>query len=203
MKKTVRLLVITCAFFLSACMPLKSSQPAPVIYALNAPPARGQEKKETVIYVVSIPEPQVPPGFDTNKIALYLYNKQRLDYYKNAVWPDRLGRVLQGVIIQSASSVPGMMIVAPESRIPAAYEMLVNINDFEPVYAAGPQAPPQLKVSISFQLVSLENRKVLFNATFSARSMATENTRTAIVTGLELLLRQVDARAFKKIGSVL
>jgi ABC-type uncharacterized transport system auxiliary subunit len=201
MKIRACLLIIICGIFPSACTPLTASQPAPVIYILHAP--RNQKETETVTRIVLIPEPEVPSGFDTNKIALYLYNGRRLDYYKNAVWAGHLGKVLQDVIIQSAGSVPGMLAVTPDSNLSASYEILVKVNDFEPVYAAGPQAPPQLKVSIDFRLISLESKKVLLNVTLSARVLASANTQTAIVSGLESLLLQVNARAFRKIYSPL
>jgi ABC-type uncharacterized transport system auxiliary subunit len=77
------------------------------------------------------------------------------------------------------------------------------VNDFEPVYKARSSEPPQLKVSLNFRLVSLESQKILLDATFSAKSVAAENTQTAIVSGLEALIQAVNARAFKKIYGVL
>jgi ABC-type uncharacterized transport system auxiliary subunit len=201
MKLRAWLLIIICGIFPGGCMPLTASQPTPAIYALHAP--QNQKETETVMRIVLIPEPEVPSGFDTNKIALYLYNGRRLDYYKNAVWAGRLGKILQDVIIQSASSIPGTLAVTPDSGLPASYEILAKVNDFEPVYAADPQAPPQLKVSIDFRLISLESKKVLLNVTLSARKLASANTQTAITSGLESLLLQVNARAFRKIYSPL
>jgi ABC-type uncharacterized transport system auxiliary subunit len=188
---------------LSACMPLTSSQPAPVIYALHGPSIPKQQMAKNILHTIAIPEPEVPVGFDTNKIALYLYNGRRLDYYTNAVWPEQLGKVLQSVIIQSASATPDMMAADPALGIPSPYEVLIKVNDFEPVYTAGPDKPPRLKVSLSFRFLSIEDRKILLDATFSATVLATENTQTAIVSGLETLLRSVNSRAFKEIDRAL
>lgn len=188
------------AFLVSACMPFSSAQrPAPLVYTLQGPPAPGQQVKEDVAHVIAVTQPGVPAGFDTDKIALYLYNQRRLDYYKNAVWPEPLGKLVQEVILQSMRTLPHIIAVAGGSGFPATDELWIKVNDLEPVYAAGPAAPPQLKVSLSFRLLSLTSRRVLLEATYSATAPATANTQTAIVTGLEALLHSVDRRALREI----
>jgi ABC-type uncharacterized transport system auxiliary subunit len=180
-----------------ACSPFQSAQKPPTVYALQG--ASVGEKQDTVTpRAILVPEPHVPTGFDTNKIALYLYNKRRLDYYSNAVWADRLGNVLQGVILQTVSNTAGLMGVIPGWGLPASEELLVTVNDFEPVFAAGADGIPQLKVSLNYQVVSLENGKLLRSATFSETAPAAANTQTSIVSGLETLLKQVNARAMKR-----
>ena len=121
------------ALLLGACMPLKSSQPAPVIYALHGLPEPRQQIKKNILHVIAVREPEVPPGFNVNKIALYLYNTRRLDYYMNAAWPERLGKILQGVIEQSAQRLPNTIAADQDSGIPASYEIWIKVNDFEPV----------------------------------------------------------------------
>jgi hypothetical protein len=51
---------------LSSCAPLKP-RPAPDVYVLHAAP---QERAGSGSAVISIPEPEVPAGFDTARIAL-------------------------------------------------------------------------------------------------------------------------------------
>jgi ABC-type uncharacterized transport system auxiliary subunit len=190
-------------FLLNACMPsFTSSQAAPAIYSLHGPAPKPQVK-ESILHVIAIHEPTVPAGFDTDKIALYLYNKRRLDYYNNAVWPERLGKVLQEVVLQSTQEPSGIMAVAADSGFPATDEVWIKVNDFEPIYAAGPTEAPFLKASLSFRLVSLANRQILFDATYSAGTPAAANTQSAIVSGLEALLTGIDKKAFREIGRAL
>jgi ABC-type uncharacterized transport system auxiliary subunit len=199
MKPGIPAIILMGALFLSACMPFGSSKPAPLIYALHGPSGPERQTRKNIARVISISTPEVPAGFDTDKIALYLYNKRRLDYYANAVWPDHLGKVLQRITIESARALPDVVAVDPASGIPASIELQVKVNDFEPIYAASANAPPQLKVSLSFRLLSSGSRRILFDKTYSATAPARENTQTAIVSGLEALLHSVDAKAFREI----
>jgi len=200
MKKGALLLVMIFSLPLGACAALKSSLPPTTIYALHAGPLKQQKK--TAAHIISIAEPEVPAGFDTERIALYLYGGQRMDYYANLAWPEHLGRVLQDVIVQSAASAPNLMAVTPESGIPASYNLFVKVNDFEPVYASGAENPPQLKVSMSFRLVSAQG-EVLLNTTLSSEKPAGMNTQAAIIAGLEKLLQENAARAFREISHAL
>jgi len=194
MKKVTNSLMMVSLLYLGACSPFQS---APKVYALQG--AAIAKKPDTVSpRAILVPEPQVPTGFDTNKIAMYLYNKRRLDYYSNAVWADRLGNVLQGIILQTVSNTPGLMGVTPGWGLPATEELLVTVNDFEPVYAAGPDDIPQLKVSLNYEVISMESGKLLRSATFSGTAPAAANTQTSIVAGLEKLLRQVNAKAMRR-----
>lgn len=192
MKKISALLILLC---LGAC---SSSRPPPTIYALHAKAGKNQERN--ISHIISVAEPEVPAGFDTERIALYLYGGRRLDYYANLAWPEHLGKVLQGVIVQSALSVPGMMAVTPDSGIPVPYSLFVKVNDFAPVYAAGAESTPQLKASMSFRLFSLQGQETLLNTTLSAEKPAAANTQTAVISGIEELLQGINARAFKEIS---
>jgi ABC-type uncharacterized transport system auxiliary subunit len=197
------LFMIICGLFLSGCMPLTSSRPPPTIYVLHPPPAKERQETSKIVNIISIPEPEVPNGFDTNKIALYLYNGRRLDYYANMAWPERLGKVLQDVIVQSAPFVPGTVVMVPDTGGLASYDLFVKVNDFEPVYAATAESPPLLKVSMSFRLISRNTQRLLLNTRVSAEARAVNNTQTAVISGLESLLHDVSAKAFKKIIRVL
>jgi ABC-type uncharacterized transport system auxiliary subunit len=103
---------------------------------------------------------------------------------------------LQEVLIQSIPS--GLAAQAPGGPLRASYDLIVRVRDFEPVYAAGPEDLPRLKVSLNFRLVSLRGRKAVLDEAFSATAPAAANTRTAIVSGLEELLRRAVARGFRK-----
>lgn len=186
-------------FLISACMPFSSSQPAPAIYTLNGSSSLQQQVKKNILHVIAVQQPEVPAGFDTDKIALYLYNKRRLDYYKNAVWPAPLGTVVGDIILQSARTLPHTIAVTGDAGTLASAELYVKVNDLEPVYVADATTPPRLRVSLSFRLVAPSGKKILLEATYSATTPATANTQTAIVSGLAALLQRVNRRAFTEI----
>src|SRR4051812_29472162 len=84
-------------------LPLKSDKPPAAIYALQAGPlcprdaGISRERK-----LISVAPPQVPAGFDTNRIALYLMSGRRMDYFASAVWPSNLPEVMQDFIVSAA-----------------------------------------------------------------------------------------------------
>ena len=52
--------------------------------------------------VIVVAKPDVPPGYDTDRIALMFEQGHRLDYYAGAAWSGRLSDLLQTFIAQSA-----------------------------------------------------------------------------------------------------
>jgi ABC-type uncharacterized transport system auxiliary subunit len=197
MKKYLQPFLAICVL-LSACT---SSRPAPTIYALHATPESPSNRKIT--RTISIPVPEVPTGFDSEKVALYLNGGRRLDYYANMAWPDHLGKVLQNIIVRSAATVPGLLAITPDSGGTASHDLLVKVNDFEPVYTGGANQPPRLKVSLTFRLVSRQSQRTLFVFTLEDERRAASNNQSAVVAGLEALLNDINNRAFQKIGRIL
>ncbi|TAL33496.1 MAG: hypothetical protein EPN97_09440 [Alphaproteobacteria bacterium] len=198
MKATRNILMLARLFALSACMSMKSTQPPATIYVMHSVKAAARENsRPAALPVVVVAEPVVPSGFNTDRIALYLAGGRRLDYYAGAAWPEPLGKLLQGFIIQS---VQGAIADTPEGGFAAAYRLQVRVNDLEPVYAAGPEVAPQLKVSMTFRLVSLKQDRVLLDITRQRTASAAANTLTGVTAGLEALLQSVMSDALKEIS---
>lgn len=195
------ILMLTSLFALSACMSMKSTQPPTTIYVMHALKAAAKESsRPAALPVVAVAEPVVPSGFNTDRIALYLVGGRRLDYYAGAAWPEPLGKLLQGFIIQS---VQGAIADTPEGGLAAAYRLQVRVNDLEPVYAVGPEVAPQLKVSMTFRLVSLGQDRILLDITRQRTASAAANTLTGVAAGLEALLQSVMSDALKEISPLL
>lgn len=198
MKKQIALAVILAsALVLSGCSGLmKSSAPPPTLYPLHAAAQAPRQAKAQ--RVVSVAEPQVPPGFDSDRIAIYLEQSRRMDFAAGAAWPAPLPKVLQDFIVHSAAANPRLMAVLPDSGLPAAYSLMVRVNDFEPVYGADAKAAPVLKASMTFSLVALDRNKIIANFTESRETPATANSLTAITAGLETLAQDMVSQAWQK-----
>ncbi len=200
MKMKAVLPLLALALGLTGCsgLSLKSSAPPQTLYTLHAAAASPQAGPP--LRIVAIATPVVPPGFDAERIAVYLDQGRRMDYAAGAAWPGPFPRVLQEFLAQSAATVPGMLGVTPDSGIPASQALLVRVNDFEPIYSADAKSPPLLKESITFTLVSVDKNKTGAIFTLTGEMPASSNTLTAITQGLEVLARNMAAEVFRKIG---
>lgn len=175
----MRFLVLIPLLFLGAC--LKSTQPPVTMYALH--PAQ-QQAPAGRLPVMAVAEPEVPAGFDTNRIALYLDGGRRMDYYAGAAWPENFGKVMQDFIMKSMT---GAIAVTEQQDVVADYTLHVKVNEFAPVYAGTATAAPVLKVSLSFLLVSTRNDRVLASFTVDREVQAAENRMGSVTAGLESL----------------
>jgi ABC-type uncharacterized transport system auxiliary subunit len=181
---------------LSACITLKSDREPPVTYMIHAAADAPRLKIETPA-VINIPEPELPVGFSTDQIVLYLKNGRQLDYFAQARWPDELEEVLQDVIVLSArKAFPGAKIVTPDLDVPANYRLAVTVTEFQPVYSGAPDSAPHLYEAIHFRLISLPAETIAAEFTISRDGMAGGNDLTSIVSGLESLLHQILPQAF-------
>jgi len=198
MKKAGYCIIALSSLLLAACMPLKSKQAPPSVYLLHA--RIMAQPRTTPACVITVQEPEVPPGFDTERMALYLYGGRRLDYYAGAVWPEPLGKTLQAVMINEAQNSPKLTAARPGAVLSAAYSLSARFDDFEPVYPAGPARPPLLKISVNYSVVSLGDQKIIYNAALAEKAMASANTQTDVVAGLETLLQKTIEKMYGKMA---
>ncbi|PZP56816.1 MAG: hypothetical protein DI586_02370 [Micavibrio aeruginosavorus] len=157
--------------------------------------------KQGVAKVLEVQRPALPPGFDTARIGMYLENGRRLDYYASAKWPTSLDETLQEFTAQNArKTFPGLIVITPGSGVDAQYLLQTKVNDFQPVYAMGPQAAPLLVASISFTLLSLPEENIVTSFTVEQQVQAQANNLGVITAGLETLLQSVERKAFETIA---
>lgn len=180
---------------LAACAALRKPAPPPALYALRPPPPCPRARAGSPM--IAVQAPQLPPGFATSRIALYLSSGRRLDYFAGAAWPSELGGVLQDFII-AAGRHACLSAVAPGESAAAPWRLNVRVNEFAPVYAAGPEAAPALRASLSFTLVSPEREEAVLDFTLRDERPAEENSLTSVVSGLEALLGDILGRAYAK-----
>lgn len=197
MMKSIFAVCAAAALALTGCSGFKSTEPPTTLYMLHAAETTAPQAQQTRRFV-SVAEPSVPPGFESERIAVYQQQNRRMDYAAGAAWPAPLPKVLQNFIVHSAGGASGVMAVLPDSGIPAGYNLFVRVNDFEPVYTGDAKAAPLLKASMTFTLMSLERNKLVATFTESRDTPAAANTLTAITGGLEQLAQSMVADAFQK-----
>src|SRR5262249_20273013 len=94
MKKAIPAIVLASALLLSGCSGFKSSAPPTALYTIHMaqaqPQAASRQKR-----IVSVAEPAVPPGFESDRIAVVFEQGRRMDYAAGAAWPAPLPKVLQ------------------------------------------------------------------------------------------------------------
>lgn len=192
--RSLAVLVLLLPLLAAGCSGMKSSQPPATIYMVHAAGCTAAPVLSKG--VLSIPEPEMPAGFDTERIALYLAGGRRLDYFAGAAWPDHLGKMLQQVILQTPCDIA---TATPDTANAATATLYVKVNDFEPVYAGGPKATPVLKVSMRFRLTSGDRELPLADFTVQQTGDAPANTLTGVTQGLETLSQAVLAQAFAQL----
>jgi len=190
---------------LSGCLALASSEVPPNTYAIHYRAGAVNIVSPVNIHgVLKVQEPDLPPGFETDRIALYLEGGRRLDYYAGAKWPEPLDQVLQDVIVQAGyHALPQMTVDTSDLDVPADYRLAVKVIEFGPVYASGPDSIPHLKTAMIFTLIRLPEQNVIADFTLENGQMAESNNLTAITGGLEDLLRDQLVEAYAKIRKTL
>lgn len=183
---------------------LKSTEPQSTIYTLRPVEPAGDVPNDVLARTLEISTPSVPPGMEQDRIALFLDDGTKIDYYAGAKWSSSLDHIIQEFTRRSASAVlPYVVAVTPEQSIPPDYRLQIKINEFQPVYAAKSTEAPLLKASLEFTLVRMPTDQIVTNFTLSKGQLAHENGLDSITLGLEDLLQEIEREAFHKIDSKL
>jgi ABC-type uncharacterized transport system auxiliary subunit len=201
MNRTGKAFLFSAAMLLAGCS-MTSSAPPATTYALHPAAAAVSQNKASGVF--SVTEPTLPAGFETDQIALYLDNGRRLDYYAGARWAAPLDQVLQDVLVQSGrNALPGMVVDTPDLNIPTNYKLAVKVNEFAPVYAAGAESSPLLKVSMTFTLVRVPEQKVIADFRLEQSRQMETNSLTAITSGLEAMLQAILGEAYATLAKTM
>jgi ABC-type uncharacterized transport system auxiliary subunit len=199
------------AIALSACGGglLTSTQKTPTAYYLLHPsyqtesnvPARAVSADAKVLQVV---RPVVPAGFDTDRIALYVNNGRRLDYYADARWPSRLDELLREFTTSSLrGAFPDLIVDTGGLDVSPQYKLAMKIVHFEPIYGASTTGAPLLKAEILFTLIRVRDEHVLTQFTLAQQVQAQGDDLSTITAGLEGLLQQISRDAFTQVAPYL
>jgi cholesterol transport system auxiliary component len=171
---------------LAACGNILGLPPASQIYVLRpaAPAAQGGQK---VSWALSIVKPDASDSLDSERIALTKSDTQ-LDYYANAVWPDRLPHLIQTELLAGFEASGRIDSVArDEDAMHVDYQLSTDIRDFEARYAT-PDGTPTVSVTIVAHMVEAHSRKIVANLTVNLTEPATANNVDAVVQAFNVAL---------------
>lgn len=179
---------------LTACSGLRSKDEPDRTYLLRAAPATGTAALPGVLSVL---QPVVQPGFDTDRILLTRAG-QELDHFAASRWGDALPRVIATLAVQSLAGGGGFTHVVEAGRpaVASDYELLLTVRHFEAAYESA-SALPVIQVAFDCTVTAGTPRRVLGRCDAAASEPAAENRMTAIVAAMELATQRAlaDVRA--------
>ena len=148
--------------------------------------------------VVVVPTPELPPGFDTERIAIQ-FEDGRVDYYADAQWSARLDQLVQDVFVERAQrKLPGAIVGKP-GLVPAAnYRLVLKVSDFGPVYKSSPDMPPRLNAGLSLTVIELPQEMVRAQFIVKKTAAASENRLGTVTNELKGLLHSAFDEALDK-----
>ena len=177
---------------LAACGNILGPPAASQIYVLRpAPPAQAGGGK--VSWALSIVKPDSSDSLDTDRIALAKSDTQ-LDYYANAVWPDRLPSLIQTTLLAGFEATGRIDSVArDEDALHADYQLTTDIRDFEARYAT-PDGAPTAAITIIAHMAEARSRKIVANLTVNFTEPASANSVDAVVQAFDIALARAMAQ---------
>ena len=202
--KPGRHLVLLPSLALSACISLPfgttEERPPPVLYTLRETNAGVMDVATEAMgrVVVVVPLPELPPGFDTERIAIQ-FEDGRLDYYADARWSARLDELVQDVFIDRAQRRLSGAIVGKPGVVPAAnYRLAVRLTSFGAVYKSSPDMPPGLNTGVTLTVIELPQETIRAQFIVNKTAMAAENRLGTITNDLRGLLHSAVDDALEK-----
>jgi ABC-type uncharacterized transport system auxiliary subunit len=204
--------ILRCAFSLLAVLALSGCISLPgadknktraSIYTLHPSPAAKQPSSaaDTAPVVVFVPRPELPKGFDTERITLLFEQSHRLDYYADAKWSARLDDLLQDFIVQMVRHVlPAPIAATTDATAAAHHKLAVKITAFQPVYQLTADSPPRLDAAMTVTLFARPGETVEAQFSLQKSAPASANTMSAVTKELELLLRSLTEEMLQKIA---
>jgi cholesterol transport system auxiliary component len=141
------------------------------------PPAGGGAR---VGWQMSIALPDASDSLDNDRIALEQPDGT-MDYYANAVWPDRLSMLVQSALIDAFGASNRIVAVGRDTDgLKSDYLLQTDIRDFEALYETA-DAAPSVVVRIEAKLVAVHTRAIVQALNARAQVDATANSVPAAV----------------------
>jgi len=177
---------------LAACGNILGPPPASQIYVLRPPPPPAQGGAK-VGWALAIIKPDASDSLDTERIALAKSDTQ-LDYYANAVWPDRLPHLIQTALLAGFEASGRIESVArDDDALHADYQLSTDIRDFEARYAT-PDGTPTVAVTIIAHMADAHSRKIVANLAVNLTEPASANNVDAVVQAFDGALAKAIAQ---------
>jgi ABC-type uncharacterized transport system auxiliary subunit len=193
-----RLAPILSPLAVSACISLPfgegDDRPPPAMYTLHESGTATTEISTAAAArtVVVVPRPELPPGFDSETIAIRFEQDGRIDHYADAQWSANLGDLMQDVLVERAQRKLSGTVVGKPDLVPAAnYRLSVRVTDFGPVYRSSPDMAPRLDAGLVLNVIELPSETVKAQLNVKKSVPAPENRLGVITTELRRLLHFV------------
>jgi ABC-type uncharacterized transport system auxiliary subunit len=165
----------------------ESDQPYQQLYVLAGSPA--QATPPTLPVDLSVAQPQVRPGLDTDRIAV-LYPDRRLDYFAASRWGGPTDAVVQSLLVESLRNSAGLRSVQGDvSTFVPEYILQTEITDFQAEYT-GEGAIPEVHVQFIVTVGRLMDGRPLASFVAEARVPAESNNLRAVVAAFEKASQQ-------------
>jgi cholesterol transport system auxiliary component len=176
-------LVALSALSVSACVSLLPESQPNAVYRLSAPEARVMDGGDWTL--VRVDPLQAPRGLAGDDVAL-LMEGRHLAYMQGAQWISPTPRIVQNLVIDTFNSVDTRLVpVRPEDGVRAAYELRLDLREFEAAYDRGSDQAPTVRVRIAARLISASGREFIGSQVFTAQSRASANRTRAIIDAFD------------------
>lgn len=174
------------SLLLTGCSNVLGGAPPSQIYLLR-PALPSSQPGEKVPWALAIMRPSASDALDTDRIALARSDTQ-MDYYANAVWPDRLSTIVQTTLLAGFEASGRIQSVArEEDALRADYNLSTEIRDFEARYTS-PDGAPTVVVTIIARMATARARQIVATFTANATEQASANSVEAVVQAFDAAL---------------
>jgi cholesterol transport system auxiliary component len=163
---------------LAACSGIVGPPESSPLYQLKpaVPPASGGRR---VLWQLSVTLPETPDSLDTDRIVL-IQPDNRVDFYANARWPDRVPFLVQSALIEAFENSGRIGAVGRDTEgLKSSYFLLTDIRDFQARYDA-PDAPPTAVIRISAKMINANTRTIVRSMVAKAEAATTANSVPAV-----------------------
>lgn len=201
MRKPTLFILPAVVLMLSACL---TSNALPPKYYLLHPLEIEQADRKKVQASIIVEKPSVVSGLNTDRIALLKHNRRELDYFAQARWNGDLDSILQDFIIETLeNSYDVVEVDTTGARQNADYVVVTKIRDFQAEYEGNTNSLPNLKVEIVVSVLKLPSLEPVTRIQKSAEQQASENSVTAVASGLEGLLQEMSRDILANINKMI
>ena len=185
------LLALVVALPLAGCISL-IKEPDPIaVYALR-PEAVDAANLPAVSWSLTVIRPNSLAYLDSNRIAVRP-EPNVLQVYKGANWSESLPDLVQANLVQALENSGRIKSVSRQnSGVPAEVAMLVDIRQFESVYAPDAKIPDAV-IQMHVKVLEYPSNRVIAVQTFSAAVPSASKNIPDVVLAFERGLNTVNA----------
>jgi cholesterol transport system auxiliary component len=140
-----------------------------------------------VAWALAILRPDVPGGYDSERIAL-MQADGSMDYYAKATYQDRVPSIVQQALLNGFEATGRIDAVAPEqAALHADYNLVTEVKDFSAHYSQ-PDGIPGVTVSITAKLTTTHGRAIVSSFSVVQSGTASVNSAAAASQAIQQAL---------------